>query len=203
MIYFLETALIDKASAIHFEALCCNVDERVIDSAANGQEADSKQLTDVRTANGYKSAHGTIGALKHQSTVCWAFAVQWMVLFSCDNCLHSPKVLLFWFSLNFLFFFILIYQSTFCALKNSKWSTEIFVNRLTSVSLYCVPGKKHRLTPNHWQFSHRPRVGFETGQWWESASSQKWFFVMTCGYDAIYLRWPEWMHSSLKPTIAN
>ena len=35
-----------------------------------GQKTDTKRLTNVRTANGYKSAHATVCALKHWSTVC-------------------------------------------------------------------------------------------------------------------------------------
>ena len=35
-----------------------------------GQQADSKRLTEVRTASGYKSAHATVFSLKCRSTVC-------------------------------------------------------------------------------------------------------------------------------------
>ena len=45
-------------------------------STANGQHTDSKRTSDVRTANGYKSAHATVCALKHWTTVCCLFAVQ-------------------------------------------------------------------------------------------------------------------------------
>ena len=65
--------------------------------------------------------------------------------FSCDNCLHSPKVLFSWFSLKFLFLFVRIYRSTVCAQTDSKRTSEIFVNRLctkgqqTDVQNICQP----------------------------------------------------------------
>ena len=48
-----------------------------------GQQTDSKRTSDVQTANGYKSAHATVCALKNRTTVCcstyrinvWLFSV--------------------------------------------------------------------------------------------------------------------------------
>ena len=98
--------------------------------------ANGKQ-TDVRfsaNAIGYKSAHATVCALKHRTTVCCPFTVQHIGpmfdFFSCDNCLHSPKVLFFLFSLNIPFLFVPIYRSTVCAQTDSKRTSEIFVTRL-------------------------------------------------------------------------
>ena len=57
-------------------------------------------------------------------------------LFSCDNCLHAPKVLFSWFSLYYLYLSVPIYQSTICAQTDNKQSTKIFVNHLcTNVRL--------------------------------------------------------------------
>ena len=39
--------------------------------------------------------------------------------------------------------------------------------------LYCNSGKIHCLSISHnWQLSHMPKLGFESQQWWETASSQ-------------------------------
>ena len=99
--------------------------------AANGQQTDSKRTSDVWTANGYKSAHVTVCALKHRTTVCCLFAVQCMDFFLViiDCILRNwPKVLFSWFSLNFLFLLVPIYRSTVYAQTDSKRSSEIFVN---------------------------------------------------------------------------
>ena len=90
--------------------------------------------SDVWTANGYRSAHATVCALKKR--LLSNVSDQCLTFFSCDNCLHSPKVLFSWFSLKFLFLFVRIYRSTVCAQTDSKLTSKIFVNRLcTNVRL--------------------------------------------------------------------
>ena len=37
---------------------------------------------------------------------------------------------------------------------------------------YCNSGKIHCLSRSHWQLSRMPKLGFESRQWWETASSQ-------------------------------
>ena len=40
------------------------------------------------------------------------------------------------------------------------------------VLFYCNSGKIHCLSRSHWHLSHMPKLGFESWQWWETASSQ-------------------------------
>ena len=86
-----------------------------------GQKTDTKRLTNVRTANGYKSAHATVCALKHWSTVCCPMYGFLPVIISCI--LQKCYFLDFhWIFLSFL----PIYRCT-----NDH-------NRLTSVIFCCV-----------------------------------------------------------------
>ena len=96
-----------------------------------------------------KSAHATVCALKHRTTVCCPTYRTNVWLFSCDiNCLHSPKVLFSWFSLNYLFLFVPIYRSTVCAQTDSKRTSEIFVNR------FCTNGQQTDVQTINQPFVH-------------------------------------------------
>ena len=112
--------------------------------AANGQQTDSKRTSDVRTVNGrLMFGQQTDINLPTQrlctktsdnrllSVCCPRYRTN-VWLFSCDtcSCLHSPKVLFSWLSLNFLFLFVPIYRSTVCAHTDSKLTSKLFINRL-------------------------------------------------------------------------
>ena len=93
---------------------------------ANGQQADNKWLTDDLTANGYKSAHATVCALEHWSTVCCPNICQPFVHKYSSAWIVHRKIC---WPIN---------QSTVCAQMDIKRLTEIFVNSLTSVIFCCV-----------------------------------------------------------------
>ena len=91
---------------------------------ANGQQADSKWFTDIRTENIYKSVHATVCALKHPSTVWCSFTVRCMAFFH----VITACILLKCYSLDSYPLCFDIYRSTVCPQTESNPSTKIFVN---------------------------------------------------------------------------
>ena len=95
-------------------------------------------MSEVRRANGYKSAHATVCALKHRTTVCCPFAVRLLCNVSNQCLIFLPMIfvyiLLKYYFLDFqlILFSLLvpIYRWTVCAQTDSKRTSEIFVNRL-------------------------------------------------------------------------
>ena len=53
---------------------------------------------------------------------------------------------------------------------------------------YRVPGENHRVPLSLWQLSHMPRLVFQPGQWWETASSQ-WWRPRPLGHQGIFCKY--------------